>query len=147
MFPWEDQRQFSIGGRTFIVPVDEPELRGGGAQAFAAATFELRQRDSLDFAVDFSTWLAANGSNAQIDDAEWSVAEKSPKTPVILGNGFSPAGRCVVVVKAAEGAVVGDGYWLDVKVTVGATTATSPEEVALPARTLVRRIAVIVVAG
>lgn len=164
MYPWENADQCGQGGRMFVVPVDDPDLRGGGSQPLASATFELRLRDVLDFTVDFSTWLAANGSNARIVNAVWEVAPDSPKTPILPGRlqiqeltlvggskppnvSFSATGRCVVVVQAAADAKVGDGYWLDLKVTVGATTATHTDDVALPERTLVRRIAIIVVAG
>jgi hypothetical protein len=51
------------------------------------------------------------------------------------------------VLAAHEGATAGDAYWLDVTATVAAVQATTPQDVPLPARTLVRRIHVVVVNG
>ncbi|WP_163103799.1 hypothetical protein, partial [Acinetobacter baumannii] len=68
-------------------------------------------------------------------------------TPSITGQSFSPAGKTVVVLKAADNAKVGDAYWLDVTATVAAVVAASAADVAIPARTIVRRIHVVVASG
>ncbi|WP_163277035.1 hypothetical protein, partial [Klebsiella aerogenes] len=73
----------------------------------------LRLRDTIDYKVDFSQWLQANG-NAQLNAANFAAASNSPSTPSITGQSFSPAGKTVVVLKAADNAKVGDAYWLDV---------------------------------
>jgi hypothetical protein len=112
----------------------------------AIATFQLRQRDTLDFTIDMSAWLGANG-NAQLTAASWAVASGSPKTPTMASNAFSPQGHVVVVLTAASDAQPGDAYWLDATISIGATQPTNVGDVAIPARTIVRRIYVVVAAG
>ena len=111
----------------------------------AIALFQLRIRDTLDFGVDLSLWLAANG-NGLISNAVWSVAALSPKTPILSGNSFLPSGLAVVAVAPGVGALPGDAYWLDVTFSVAAVAATAVS-IALPARTMVRRVNIIVVNG
>ena len=112
----------------------------------AVGTFYLHLRDSLDFSVDLSKWLAANGG-AQLTGAAWAVAADSPKTPVLTGVAFSPQGKSSVVVTPGAEAVAGDAYWLDVTLTIGATVSVNVGDVALPARTMVRRIHIVIVKG
>lgn len=133
--------------RTVVVPRCEPDTDASqGAPILALATFQMYIRDNVDFTVDFSQWLAANGG-AQLSAATFAVAADSPKTPTISGQAFSAAGKCSVVLKAGVGATPGDAFYLDVTVTVAATTAVLPTDVAIPARTLVRRIHVVLVNG
>jgi hypothetical protein len=135
------------GCRTYAVPVcDNLGDSAPNAQVPAAATFNLNLRDSLDFSVDFSAWLGANG-NPALTNAVWAVAVGSPKTPPIVGQAFSAQGMTTVVISAASGAIPGDAYWLDVTASIGATTPTNVGDVAIPARTIVRRIYIIVVSG
>lgn len=150
MFPW-DPNSPQLGqpdSRSVTVPAFEPDVGATpGTPILALGLFELRLRDQIDFSVDFSAWLAANGSNAQLTNVTWSAASGSPKTPTIVGSTFSPLGKCVVVLTAGTNASIGDTYWLDITVTIGATTPVNPNDVAIPVRALVRRIHVIVVNG
>ena len=133
--------------RTVVVPACEVDVsteQGGDIPALAC--FQLRLRDQIDFTVDFSQWLARNG-NAQISNAQFAAASNSPGTPTIVGQAFSATGKCVVVLAAPAGAKAGDAYWLDVTATVAAVAAVNPADVAIPARTIVRRIHVVVANG
>lgn len=133
--------------RAVVVPPCEAD--GDAAQSApieALALFQMRIRDKVDFQVDFSQWLQANG-NPTLTGATFAVASDSPSTPTIAGQAFVAAGKCVVVLTAPEGAKAGDAYWLDVTAQVGATTPVAPTDVPIPARTLVRRIHVVVVNG
>jgi hypothetical protein len=116
------------------------------APILALACFQMRMRDTIDFRVDFSKWLAANG-NPTITAATFAAAAESPSDPSISGQAFTPSGMCVVVLNAPDGSKPGDAYHLDITVTVGATIPVSPTDVAIPSRTLVRRIHVVVVNG
>lgn len=132
--------------RTVVVPSCERDFdTSQGSVVEALALFQIRIRDTIDFTVDFSEWLRANG-NAQLSAATFAVAAQSPQQPEIVEQVFSPLGKCVVVLAVGDGAVVGNAYHIDVTVTVAAVAAT-PGEVAIPARTLVRRIHVVVVNG
>lgn len=133
--------------RTAAVPACETNVPADPAASVeAVGYFQLRLRDEIDYTLDFSAWIVANGS-PQVTDAVWAVAASSPKTPVILDSAFSPQGKCVVVLKPGVGALIGDAYWLDCTVSLGPTTAVNPGDVALPARKIVRRIHVVVVNG
>jgi hypothetical protein len=133
--------------RYVALPVCEPDVGAApGSPINALALFEIRLRDSLDFTVDFSVWLGANGP-AQLSAATWAAASGSPKVPTIIGQAFSPAGRVTAVISPGAGAAIGDTYWMDITATVAATTAVNPNDVALPARTLTRRVNIIVVNG
>jgi hypothetical protein len=112
----------------------------------ALATFQLQKRDTLDFTVDFSVWIGANG-NPPMTSAEWTVAVGSPHAPTIVGQAFSSQGKTTVVLMAPEGANVGDAYWLDVTADVGLSQPASSGDVAIPARVLVRRVNVVVSQG
>jgi hypothetical protein len=133
--------------RSVVVPACEPDLKAEqGSDIPALACFQLRLRDQIDFKVDFSQWLLANG-NAQLSSAQFAVATGSPGTPTIVGQAFSPAGKCAVVLAAANNAKAGDAYWLDLTATVAAVPAVGATDVAIPARTIVRRIHVVVANG
>jgi hypothetical protein len=156
MFPYENNCQNQNGGynpfgntpdtRKYTLPASEYDGSiNPSASVPATATFSLRQRDTIDFTFDASVWLAANG-NPTLDSAVWTIAGSSPKTPTIAAQNFSPSGQCVVVVTPASGAAPGDAYWLDLTLSIAATPATTTAA-AIPARTLVRRIYIIVTAG
>ena len=133
--------------RRVVLPIcetDQPPMPNAAINA--VATFQLRQRDTLDFTLDASAWLGANG-NAQLTGAAWTVATGSPKTPTIVSSAWSPQGHAVVVLAVGAGAAVGDAYWLDVMLAIGPTTPTNVGDVAISARTVVRRIYVVVAAG
>lgn len=143
-FPMNDGQPDS---RYVAMPAAEPDIGAApGSPILALALFEIRLRDVLDFTVDFATWLGANGGST-LTAATWSVAAGSPKTPTISGQAFAPAGRVTAVLAPGAGAVTGDTYWMDISVTVGATTVVNPNDVVIPARTLVRRVNIIVVNG
>lgn len=135
-----------IDCRSVTVPACEPDGDASQSASIAAlACFQMRKRDTIDFTVDWSDWLKQNG-NAMLSAATFSVATDSPKTPT-LTQAFAPGGKCVVVLTAANDALAGDAYYIDLSVTVAATTAVGPNDVAIPARTLVRRIHVVVING
>ena len=116
------------------------------APVLAVATFQIKKRDTLDFTLDMMNWLATNG-NAQLTGATWALASGSPNTPTIVGSAFSPQGVMTVVITPDGGDAPGSAYWLEVTIHIGETTPINPGEVAIPARTLVRRINIVVVAG
>ena len=116
------------------------------APILAVATFQIKKRDTLDFTLDMMSWLAANG-NAQLTGAVWAVAAGSPSTPTIQGSAHSPQGVMTVVITPGNDDAPGSAYWLEVTIQVGETTPINPGDVAIPARTLVRRINIVVVAG
>lgn len=135
--------------RVAVVQPCETDVDTSNAQSqqiAALGLFQMKLRDTVDFRVDFSQWLAANGGPV-LTAAAWAVAATSPKTPTITGSAFVPAGMTAVVLKAPDGASAGDTYYLDITASIGATSPSLPTDVALPARTLVRRINVIVVQG
>lgn len=132
-----------------IAVVAPCELDGDPSQSApipALDTFQMKIRDTTDFRVDFSQWLAANG-NPILTAATFTVADDSPSTPEIIGQAFVPAGKCVIVIAAADGAKAGDAFWLDITVHVGVAAAVLPTDVAIPARVLTRRINVVLVNG
>lgn len=136
-----------IDCRSVIVPACERDGDAGqSAPIEALALFQMRIRDKIDFVVDFSQWLAANG-NPTLTGATFAAAAESPSAPSISAQAFVPAGKCVVVLTAPEGAKAGDAYWLDVTAEIAPTTPVQPTDVPIPARTLVRRIHVVVVNG
>lgn len=137
----------SVECRSVSVPACEPDGDASQSASISAlACFQIRKRDTVDFTVDWSDWLKANG-NGQLSAATFVIATDSPKTPTISGQVFSPSGKCVAVLHPANDAMAGDAFYLDLSVTVAATVAALPSDVAIPARTLVRRIHVVVVNG
>lgn len=133
--------------RSVVVPSCEGDVSSAqDADITALALFQLRLRDEIDFKVDFSQWLQANGG-AQISNATFAAAATSPSAPSIVSQAFSANGKCVVVLAAPNGAKAGDAYWIDVTVTVAAVAAATANDVAIPQRTLVRRINVVAVNG
>jgi len=146
---WNANEQYGRGEpdcRRYVMPACEPDgCSAPTAQIPAVATFTIRQRDSWDYTFDASVWVGANG-NPVVTGATWAVASGSPQTPTLTGQAFTAQGVAVVVVTPANGAKPGDAYWLDLTVTVGAASATT-DAPAIPARTFVRRIYIIVTAG
>ncbi|KAH2282323.1 hypothetical protein KXW82_007478, partial [Aspergillus fumigatus] len=64
--------------RSVVVPACEPDVNAEqGADIPALACFQLRLRDTIDYKVDFSQWLQANG-NAQLNAANFAAASNSP---------------------------------------------------------------------
>ncbi len=116
-----------------------------GDEVLALSTFQMRIRDSIDFRVDASEWVAANG-RPELTDMDFDVASDSPQEPQIVGSSFTANGMGVVVLQAANDAEAGHAYYIDVTLDFAATTG-SATELAIPARKLVRRIHVVVVAG
>lgn len=133
--------------RVAIVPPCENDADASqSAPISALACFQMKIRDTLDFTVDFSQWIAANGHPA-VTNALFAAASGSPSAPSITGQAFTPGGKCVVVLHAAEGAKAGDAYYLDITVALAATAPATTAELAIPARTLVRRIHVVLANG
>lgn len=133
--------------RVVSVPTCEPDQDLSANGVVALATFQIRLRDTIDFTADFGAWLAANGNASLTTGSAWAVASGSPKTPTIAGGGYSPQGRIVTVLSCPNGAVVGDAFWMDVTANIAATTPTNPGDVAIPARSIKRRVNIIVVNG
>jgi hypothetical protein len=144
MLVYETQK--NVDCRTVIVPACEADtIAEQGTPIPALACFQMRMRDTIDFAVDFSQWLAKNGG-AVLSNAQFAVASDSPKTPVIVGQAFAPSGKCLIALsKHVSSPAVGDAYWLDITATVAAVTPVGGA--AIPARTLVSRIHVVLVNG
>ncbi len=130
--------------RTAVVPVCDADVDPAAALA-AIATFQLRLRDQLDFSIDFTDWLERNGGT--LETANFTVAAGSPQSPVIIGQSFSPGGKCVVVLKANTGAAASHAYWMDLTVEIAAVVATEPNDAPIAIRKLVRRFNVVVVNG
>lgn len=129
-----------------VPPCENDGDASQSAPISALALFQMKIRDTLDFTVDFSQWIAANG-NPVMSAATFAVAADSPSTPTLSGQAFSPTGKAVVVIKAADLAKAGDAYYLDITVTLAATVPLTNADVAIPARTLVRRIHVVLANG
>ena len=131
------------------MPACEPDLNPSPTAPIPAlACFQLRLRDSMDFTVDFTNWLAQNGnSSTLITGVVWATATGSPKTPTIVSQAFSPQGKCSVILAAPAGTVAGAAFWLDVTITIGPTAVVDTGDVQLPARTITRRINVVTVNG
>jgi hypothetical protein len=136
-----------VNCRSVSVPACERDYDAGKSSSIEAlALFQLKLRDTIDFTVDFTDWLVANGA-ATLTGATFSVAADSPQTPTIAGQTFNAGGKSIVVLSPAANANVGDAYYLDIIAQVAATIVSLPTDIAIPARTLVRRINVIVVHG
>ena len=129
-----------------VLPCEQDTDASQSAPIAALALFQMKIRDTLDFTVDFSQWIAANGSPV-MSAATFAVASDSPSQPTISGQAFTPVGKAVVVLHAANGAKAGDAFYLDVTATLAATVPALPTDVAIPARTLVRRIHVVLANG
>jgi hypothetical protein len=135
-----------LNDRTFTVPVVDPVFSSTNRIIMPAAVFQIRQRDTLDYSVDASGWLAANGS-ALLGAVAWGVANDSPMQPIIMADSFDPTGLCTVVVAPAADAAVGDVYWIDWSAATTPTQIPRLPNVTIPPRTVVRRFYIMVVAG
>lgn len=141
---WQYPNQNETPARTVAVPVaDPPQNYGQSAPIDVLATFQLFIRDTLDFSVDLTAWLTANGA-AVLSGATWTSA--GSKTPTLSGQAFVPTGLASVVVAPASGALPGDAYLLDVAFAIAAVAASIASP-AIPARVLTRRICIILVNG
>lgn len=136
----------AVNGRTYTIPLVDLTASSTLPSIPLAAIFQIRQRDTLDFSINYMAWLAANGA-ATIATSTWVVAALSPKIPIIVASALDPAGVAVVVVTPAVAAVVGDTYWLDNTMTTTIASLDCVPGIVVPARVLVRRIALMVVAG
>lgn len=132
--------------RTAVVPACDTLYDPPPTGIDALASFQIKLRDTLDFTVDFTEWLQANGNGA-LSSAVFSVAAGSPKTPTIVGQTFSTT-KALIVINPAVGDVAGDAYYLDITAQVAAVTpALGTADLAIPARQVVRRINVVVING
>lgn len=137
----------SANRRTYTVPTLDVVSSATLPAVPVVATYQVRQRDTLDFGIDFSGWLVVNGRTT-VASAVWTVAVGSPKSPLAYSSVFEPTGLTVVLVTPGPLAVVGDVYWFDVTmVTAPATLDCAQPGVVLPPRMRVLRLAVMVVAG
>lgn len=111
----------------------------------ALACFRMKKRDVLDFGIDFGDWLEANGGS-RLEGVAWGVATDSPSTPALSGTSFIDTGKTSVVVTPAVDAAPGDAYYLDCTATVAEIPA-AVGQLAVPARTLTRRIHIVIEQG
>jgi hypothetical protein len=135
--------------RRLVVPSCEPDIdptQSAPLMCLTAAPLQMKLRDTIDFTVDFTDWLAANGSPT-LATATWAVAAASPKTPTILSSSHSPFGKTNIVITPGVNALAGDTYFLEVTVVTTATAPVLPTDLTIAARTLVRQMRVIVVNG
>jgi len=111
----------------------------------ALATFYKRARDTLDYGIDFTAWVKANG-DTQLKTVTWaSVVDPNVQGAPILSEQVFPGGETWVIL--GPGAA-NDIYWIDCTVTVDATQArVGGDAISTVERTLVRRIAIQVLAG
>ena len=138
----------AVNCRSVSVPACDPHCDSGQSTGIPSlAVFQIRIRDTVDFTVDFTEWLQANG-NATLSGATFAAASDSPSAPSIQGQSFNASGKAMVVLSGAtEGVQVGNAFWIDVTAQVAATVALLPSDLVIPARTLVRRIHVVVISG
>ena len=128
------------------VPACEPSIAPPGTSTFTALdVYQIKRRDILDFGVDFAPWMAGNG-NPSLSGATWAVASGSPKTPIIESQSHTADGKTVAIIKPANDAVKGDTYYVEITATFAAVPASEGQP-SIAARTLVRRIHIIVVEG
>lgn len=135
--------------RTYVVDACDPIVNTSIATIpiDPDATWQIRQRDVLDFQVDWTQVLATMGQSVTIASATFTVPSTSPKTPQSVTGGFDPAGHTVFVLAPATAASVGDIYQVDVEITTTPSTLPAAPNVTVPARTLVRRVQIQVVPG
>jgi hypothetical protein len=137
--------------RTYTVPVCEPPQGISSAIIPTSATFQIRQRDTLDFCVDLRSFLTGIGDDIALANAAFAIASSvtsagvATGAPTIGGSGFTPEGTVSFVLTPSATAAVGDIYSIDMTATTSTTTIGSGT--VLPARVIVRRIAIVVVAG
>ena len=137
--------------RTYTVPPQDPPQSGTTAVIPAGAVFQLRQRDTLDFTVDFRRFLTSLGPGIVLSSVVFTQvgattqAGTTAGAPSLVGNGFTPDGIATLVVQPNPTAGVGDIYTIDCAAVTSISTYF--EGVTLPARKITRRIAIIVVAG
>jgi hypothetical protein len=143
------QNQGTPDCRSVVVPACEPDIdpsQSASINCLTGQPLQFKLRDTMDFSVDFTQWLAANGAPT-IASATWAVAANSPKTPVISSQAFVPAGMTNVVLKNPDNALAGDTYYMQITMTTSVTVPTLPTVVPIGPRTLVRQINIITVAG
>lgn len=109
----------------------------------ALATFIMRARDVMDFGIDFSDWLKSNADSV-IKTAVWSEASGSPQSPTLGSSVLFPGTETVVMVGPGT---ANDVYWLDCTVTIATSQQRENQALAIPERTIVRRVAIKVLAG
>ena len=134
-------------GRTFALPLIDQLASPTSSVIPPVVIFQIRERDVLDFSIDATQWLAANGNGVLAAGSAWAVAVGSPMTPTIVGQQFDPSGLVTAVIAPMMGANVGDVYWLDVTLAVAPAQLTMFPNVQVPARKLTRRVYIQVVAG
>lgn len=113
------------------------------------ATFIKKARDELDFGIDYTDWLKANG-DTQVTQVVWEdVTDNSSGVGFVpapmTGDEFFPGSEAWVMIGPGN---AGDNYLLDCTITIAPTQArVGGDAVSTAERTLVRRIAIRVLAG
>lgn len=137
------QQQTNVPRRV-KVPVQEPTQNPSvSANIPALAQFFKAARDTMDFGIDFSDWLIANGS-PQLKSCVYAAGADSPKPPDIESQTFSPTGETVVMLAGGD---VGDAYYLDCTVVLDDVQIREGNPSTIGERTMVRRIHVVVYNG
>lgn len=109
------------------------------------ATFVKKARDELDYGIDYTDWLKANG-DTEVTAVTWTpVAANGYVAAPITSDQFFPGSEAWVIV--GPGAA-GDNYLIDCQLTIAPTQArVGGDAVSTVQRTIVRRIAIRVYAG
>lgn len=138
-------QQPAMPPRRVKMPVQEPTnvATAPSASVPALAQFFKAARDTMDFGIDFTDWLIANG-NTQATNIVYSEGDDSPQSPTIASQSFSKTGESAVLI---SGGAIGDAYYIDCTVTVDEVQVREDNPAAIGTRTIVRRIHVVVVAG
>ena len=136
-----------VNCRTVIVPGCEITLNPSDLSIPAEALFQIRLRDIMDFSVDFSAWLTST-HGALLASVVWTIAALSPKIPIISSTVFDSSGPAVAIIAPGLLAAVGDAYYIDVTgVTLPTLISAGSATLTIPARTITRRVNILVVAG
>ncbi len=128
--------------RRVKMPVADPAAPALGVSAAipALAQFFKADRDTIDFGIDFSDWLVANGS-PQVTNCVYAAAAGSPAVPTIAAQDYNAQGETVVVL---SGGTAGDAYWIDCTLTMDAVQLREGNPNKIISRVLVRRLHIVV---
>lgn len=126
--------------RAYVDPCDATPGPNGAIPALFL--FRKAQGEKIDFGIDWVAWCKAN--RCKLENSTWSVATNSPSSPIVEDmTRFSESGETMIVLSGGND---GDTYYLDNTVTTTVVPAEG-DYAEGPARTLVRRIHVLVDAG
>jgi hypothetical protein len=109
------------------------------------ASFVKKARDTLDFGIDFTAWLKANG-DTELKAVQWDpVVQNGYVAPPVVDDQFFPGSEAWVIIGPGN---AGDKYLIDCTASIAATQArVGGDAVQTLERTIVRRILITVYAG